>query len=201
MLSSTKGRIQRGPPPKKVLTDSNLRKYGLPALERDFDNRCAYSMQHRSRAGGSGMLMEVDNFDPTIKGRDRHRYDNLFLASRYCNGKKHGNWPSQEQQALGIRFLNCCQEQDYGKHIFEDPTTHHVLGVTPEGRYHVRMLDLNAPHLVAERRDRAEYHKLLFEERKIVKESDAAIHAFHVLERQLQYMIPAILPPPTTPSA
>jgi len=48
---------------------------------------------------------------------------------------------------------------DYGKHIFEDPVTHQVFGVTPAGRYHVRHCDLNDDLYVAERRDRAEIGK------------------------------------------
>lgn len=192
MSNSTKGRIQRGPPPKKVLTDSNYRKYALEPLERDFENRCAYSMQHKRLAGGSDISMEIDHFDPTIKGRDRHQYSNLFLAVRHCNNRKLDWWPSPEERRMGLRFLNCCLEQDYGEHIFENPDTHRVFGVTPAGKYHVRILDLNAPHFVEERRTRTEYRKLLFENRKIVKETDAAIHAFHLLKKQLAYMIPPI---------
>jgi hypothetical protein len=149
-------------------------------------------MQHRRRAGGSAMLMEIDHFDPTIKGRPRHRYDNLFLASRFCNNRKQANWPTEEARAKGVRFLNCCIERDYDEQIFEDPATHRVFGVNPAAVYHVRMLDLNAPHLIQERSDRTEYRKLLFEDRKIVKESEAAIHAFHILEAQLGYLIPPI---------
>ncbi|MDQ3119168.1 MAG: hypothetical protein M3Q89_06315 [Verrucomicrobiota bacterium] len=192
MSNSTKGRIRRGPPPEKVLTDANYRKYALPALRRDFADRCAYSMQHRNRAGGSEMLMEIDHFDPTLKNRQRHRYSNLFLASRYCNNKKQGQWPSREARAKGVRFLNCCKEQDYGEHIFENPVTHQLAGVTPAGRYHIRMLDLNAPHLIAERAERSEFHRLLYVERKIVKESAAAMHAFHEIKRQLDFLIPLI---------
>jgi len=142
------------------------------------------------------MLMEIDHFDPTLKGRIRHRYSNLFLASRYCNNKKHGNWPSPEAQSKGVRFLNCCREQDYGEHIFEDPGTHQVVGVTPAGKYHVRILDLNAPHLVDERAERSRLRKLLYQDRKIVRESSAAMRAFHVLETQLGYLIPMIPPLP-----
>jgi 5-methylcytosine-specific restriction endonuclease McrA len=130
-------RVKRGPGPPKVLTDSNYRKYALPALERDFQERCAYSMQHKRKAGGSSIVMEIDHFDPTIKGRDRHRYENLFLSTRHCNNKKQGNWPTDDEQARGIRLLNCCAEQDYGVHIFEDTSTHHLVGVTPQGRFHI----------------------------------------------------------------
>jgi hypothetical protein len=192
-----KGRIQRGPAPAKLLTDSNYRKYAFPALQRDFGDRCAYSMQHRRRAGGSMMLMEIDHFDPTLKGRKRHRYSNLFLASRYCNNKKRGNWPSPAAVARGVRFLNCCEEQDYGEHIFEDPATHRLVGASPAGKYHVRVLDLNAPHLVEERAERARLRKLLYEDRKRVKETIAAMRAFRILQTELGYLIPTI---PATPS-
>jgi HNH endonuclease len=196
MSNSTKGRVQRGSAPARVLTDANYRKYALPALKRDFKDRCAYSLQHQRRAGGSPMSMEIDHFDPTIKGRDRHCYENLFLSTRYCNNKKHGNWPTDEQQARGVRFLNCCNEVDYGEHIFEDPDTYELVGVTPEGRYQIRTLDLNAAHFVDERRLRTQIRQLLFEEHKIVKESDAAIRVFHILKTELNYLIPPIEPPP-----
>ena len=138
------------------------------------------------------MLMEIDHFDPTLKGRARHRYENLFLASRFCNNRKRKNWPSPAARALEVRFLNCCREIDYGKHIFEDTASHRVFGVTPAGKYHITMLDLNAPHLVDERRNRSELRSLLFDKQKIVRRSAAAIQVFHVLEKQLEYMIPPI---------
>lgn len=195
MSNFTRGRVQRGSPPTKVLTDANYRKYALPALERDFSDRCAYSLQHKRQAGGSPMSMEIDHFDPTIKGRDRHRYENLFLSTRHCNNKKHGNWPTPEQQARGVRFLNCCVEVDYGEHIFEDPSTHELVGATPEGKYHIRTLDLNAAHFVDERRLRTQVRKVLFEEHKLVKESGAAMRVFHILRTELNYLIPPIPAP------
>jgi hypothetical protein len=139
------------------------------------------------------MLMEIDHFDPTIRGRERHRYDNLFLSSRYCNNKKQGNWPNAIERLLqGVRFLNCCEEIDYGKHIFEDPETHRVFGTTPAGKYHVRTLDLNAPHLVEERAERAHYRTLLYKARKRVKQPREAVEAFRILKRQIAYLIPPI---------
>lgn len=138
------------------------------------------------------MLMEIDHFDPTIPGRARNRYENLFLSSRFCNGRKQGNWPDAADQAKGVRFLNCCEELDYGQHIFEDPDTHCVFGVTPAGKYHVRILDLNAPHLVEERAERARYRHLLYKARKLVKQPESAVEAFRVLKTQLDYLIPEI---------
>lgn len=46
-------------------------------------------------------------------------------------------------------------------HILEDPETHEVVGVTREGIYHVRNCDLNAPHLVQERKQRTQLWDLI----------------------------------------
>jgi hypothetical protein len=138
------------------------------------------------------MLMEIDHFDPTIKGRKRHVYANLFLASRFCNNRKQGNWPSDAERSQGIRLLNCCEETDYSEQIFEDEKTHRVFGTNAAARYHIRVLDLNAPHLVEEREERAKLQRLLFQDRKRVNESEAALRAFGLLKVQLQYMIPNI---------
>ena len=97
--------------------------------------------------------MEVDHFDARLKKEVQQKYENLFLASRHCNGAKRDR-PTAKERALGLRFINPCKEWDYGKHIFEDKKTHQLVGVTPEGIYHIRCCDLNAPHLVEERRDR-----------------------------------------------
>jgi hypothetical protein len=81
--------------------------------------------------------MEIDHFNPLLKGFERHRYENLFLATRHCNGAKSDTWPSKVARKRGIHFLNPCQELDYGVHIFEHPITHRLIGVTPSGDFHI----------------------------------------------------------------
>lgn len=127
---------------------------------KDFGERCAYSMQHTNRAGGV-KCMEVDHFNPRRKREKYQNYDNLFLATRHCNGAKSDRWEKNKDRERGARFLNCCEEMDYDVHIFEDPETHEVVGVTREGIYHVRNCDLNAPHLVQERKQRAQLWDLI----------------------------------------
>ena len=125
MSNSKKGRIVRGPPPSKRLKRHAYRD-ALPELLRDFGSRCAYSMQHERAAG----LLEVDHFDPRLKKALIQDYENLFPASRHCNGKKGSHWPTKTESANGCRFLNPCKEIDYGKQIFENPTTHELIGTT-----------------------------------------------------------------------
>ncbi len=157
MSTSTKSRVVRKPIPRKF-TESTYRKARLFLL-RNFDWRCAYSLQHVDRVGLK--CMEVDHFNPLLRGASRNKYSNLFPATRHCNGSKGQHWPSTKLRKTGIRFLNPCEEHDYGVHIFENPITHELLGVTPAGIYHIRYCDLNAPHLVLERKERAKLREVL----------------------------------------
>lgn len=197
MSSSTTPRVVRGPAPVKRLTRRNYRKAALAALRRDFQDRCAYSCQHVNRAGGL-KCMEIDHFDPRLKGKFIQIYQNLLLATRHCNGAKGDNWPNRADQALGLRFLNPCAEPDYGEHLVEDDATHRLVGVTPAGRFHIRMLDLNAEHLVAERRERTEFYELLTRAAFTLKRSRSEVDVADLvsaLRRQVEEMIPLF---PTT---
>jgi len=146
-------RVRRKHDPDRTFSRAGYRK-ARQLLREDFQNRCAYSMLHEDFAGGAG-AMNIDHFDPRRKSDFLQRYDNLFWASRECNGRKHKHWPTDEQQLLGIRFLDCTKELDYGVHIFEDPRSNEVWGATPAGRYHVRILNLNASVFVRLRKLRA----------------------------------------------
>lgn len=110
-------------------------------------------MQHHSRSGS----LEVDHFDPRKKKSLIQDYDNLFPASRHCNGKKSDTWPSKLELAAGCRFLNPCEEMDYGEQIVENPQTHELVGLTPAAKWHIRVCGLNADHLIQERRRRTEH--------------------------------------------
>jgi len=155
MASPSEPRIHRGPGPAGNLRDYNYRRRALPSLLRDFQKRCAYSMRHARFADGEER-MEVDHFNPKLRGSARHRYENLYLSCGHCNRKKSDYWPTPAEERKGIRLLDPCAEQDYGTHIFEDPRTHLLTSTTPAGRYHITILDLNAPTFVQERAERAE---------------------------------------------
>lgn len=204
MPSSTTPRIVRGPAPKKTYTDGSYRK-AIEYLLRDTGGRCAYSMQHEQLAGGR-KCMEVDHFKP--KGKNRHRYANFLPATRHCNGAKSQTWPTIAEQRAGLRFLNPTIEQDYGLHIFEDATTHELIGATSEGRFQIEMCDLNAPHLVRERKDRSDIKKVLENTpvtvAGVVNPSakgfmgalDALSASLRALQKELALKIPPIPPPP-----
>lgn len=190
--SSKKPRVKRGRPPKKPIKRS---KYAscLPELLRDFADRCAYSMQHRERAG----KLEVDHFDPRLKKELIQAYENLFPASRHCNGKKSNHWPTKEELAAGCRFLNPCEEPDYGEQIFEDAHTHMLVGTTPAARWHIRMCGLNASHLIDERKRRTGHLDVL--SKKAVRVRTLHNDLVDLIKRyrqEVDLMIPPIPAPP-----
>ncbi len=152
----TQGRVKRGPAPMVQLKRASYRK-ALPELRRDFEDRCAYCMRHI----GTETDMQIDHFDPRQKNDKVQVYANLFLADAHCNGAKHDIWPTLDEQAEGCRFLNCCDEYDYGNVIFEDPQTHELIGTTPAAKYHIDIIDLNDPGLINERKTRAEIRRRL----------------------------------------
>lgn len=177
--------VRKESPPKFRISHVSYRKY----LERDFGDRCAYSGQRPSRAG----RLEIDHHNPLLKGNARNNYENLFLATRHCNGKKGQRWPSADLLAQEIRFLNPCIELDYGHHIFEDPETFDLWGNTRAGKYHIAMLDLNHPTLVSERRQRAKYRKDILAAGifSLTGSATAAKEALKDLRFEVEEMIPS----------
>ena len=141
--------------------------------------------------------MEVDHFNPTLR-QGRHAYVNLIPAFARCNNSKRKKWPNRALRKAGIRFLDPTKEQDYGVHIFENPLTNHLEGVTPAGRYHIDMLDLNNESFVFERRMRAEYLKKKRESPELFDGSfTEGREAMELFERVMETYIPMIPPPPT----
>lgn len=185
-------RVVRNDPGIRI-TKSNYRKKALCYLLNDFENRCAYSMEYVAEQA------EIDHFDPNKKKDRVQDYSNLFPASRHCNGKKGSTWPTAEMQSMGIRFLDCTKEHDYGECLFEDPETHELVGITPAAKWHILRLDLNAPFLVRKRRQRSHLRDSL--SRCPVKmrgqfKASAFLKQMKICHELLDEMIPEIPPPP-----
>jgi hypothetical protein len=107
---------------------------------------------------------KIDHFFPTAKGGPWTAYTNLFLACDRCNQHKSDNWPDLNARMAGVRYLNCCEEFDYGEHIFEGENGV-VFSDTVPGRYHIVMLKLNRPDLV----------RLRLARTKVVQEIEQAV--------------------------
>jgi hypothetical protein len=153
-------------------------------------------MRHIQIAGGDRQ-MEVDHFNPTLKDPARNRYRNLMLATRLCNLMKRDRWPRKSESQQGLRLLNPCTEQDYGKHIFENPVTHELVGVTPAGRFHIDACDLNHPTFIWEREQRSEFLRIKAKQPALFSGSYPEIlDLIRLVQRQFDLFIPPIPAPP-----
>lgn len=187
----SKGRVKRGPAPSVVLKRTTYRK-ALPELRRDFDDRCAYCM----RRIGTKSDMHIDHFDPRKKNDKIQVYANLFLSDEHCNCAKSNMWPTDEEIAQGYRFLNCCEEVDYGNVIFEDPKTHELVGTTSAAIYHIEAIDLNDPGLIAARKSRSEVANCIrFLQARLEKDLDVAPMLARI-QAEASNSIPSIPAPP-----
>lgn len=148
--------------------------------------------------GGGETAMHIDHFNPHLPKHVRNNYENLFLASCHCNINKNDYWPEKEDLDRGVRYLNPCEEQDYGNHIWEDPKTFEVWSHTPAGKYHIRMMKLNSPTLIRERRLRHELRSVsegpgIFEYTGPKGETEKKIIAgLKYAKDRLKYAIPPI---------
>lgn len=176
--------------PKKKYNLSNYRS-ALPLLLEDFKDRCAYSLMHVKMVSERGM--HIDHFDPRQKNRSP--YSNLFPAYGICNMAKGESWPTAKERRQGMRFLNPCEEKDYDQVIFEEPSTHLLIGTTPAARYHIDMLDLNNPSLVEHRLERTKLAEIA--NKMVVAGSRALADTAGALEiiGQLQKIIATKIPP------
>ena len=147
---------------------------------------------------------EIDHFKPTSKGGPHTAYHNLFLACGRCNHHKWDWWPGESEQARGVRYLNCCEEWDYGKHLFEraDGT---LASTSPAGEYHIWRIRLNRPDLVSLRLRRRRLLERLRSENVqtdiVFGPTTLAVFCskFAELEEQLNKLIPEIPGPPEAP--
>jgi hypothetical protein len=139
--------------------------------------------------------MEIDHFNPILREAVRNRYSNLYLSSGHCNRRKSDYWPTEAMKREGIRLLDPCAEMDYGEHIFEDPNSHLLVGVTPAGRYHIRVLDLNAETFVSERQQRA-----ICRATRVLEFNgdpwEILAASLAVMQQLVDALIPCIPPPP-----
>ena len=143
---------------------------------------------------GGYKSMDVDHFSP--RGKGRHLYTNLLVATRHCNGAKSDLWPSTYQKAKGIYLINPYTEQDYGMHLFEDPVTHEIVAITHAGFYQIFVLDLNAPHLVKERAERARISDRLQGGAVFNGAIPSVLVCLQELKRRMEACIPMIPSPP-----
>ena len=93
--------------------------------------------------------MTVDHYRPVSAGGDDID-DNLVYACTRCNLYKSDFWPTANEHAAG-QFVLHPSRDSLSSHIRDNEPTGELLPLTETGRFHVTLLDLNRPQLIAQR--------------------------------------------------
>ncbi len=113
-----------------------------PFLRFDFQFRCAYCEMTEGYLRG-----------PDVFGADHFRpykqfpaldciYDNLYYCCNKCNSYKGTSWPTAEQQAKGLTFVDPCAEDPYAVH-FRIDSFGAASPLSEAGKYSLRIIRLN----------------------------------------------------------
>ena len=152
-------------------------------------------MRHVENSGGK-RHMDVDHFDPKLRGKKRNAYANLMLATHHCNMMKNATW-TKVTAGGPVKLINPCEESDYGVHLFEDPVTHELVGITERGRLQIDTMDLNHPTFVRERRERSAYLAVKRSAAVFIKGSfSELLSALAIADTAYERCIPEIPEPP-----
>jgi hypothetical protein len=146
-------------------------------VRRRYGNRCGV---HEEDVGGE---LTVDHFRPLIAGMDESD-DNLVYACHRCNLYKGDFVPTHVDLANGWRVVHPIRD-NYAEHIRENATTGELEALTATGRFHVILLHLNRPALIAFRR-RKRLRELLAEKQRLLENENS--HLREIVRAQAAYL-------------
>lgn len=130
-----------------------------------YQRTCGYCGVTEVMVGGE---LTLDHHQPrAANGGDDQ--NNLVYACIRCNQYKGDFWPDDADLAQGRCVLHPGFD-DVSLHLVEDEVTGQLRGLTPTGVFHITLLRLNRPQLVA--------HRLACRLQKILEEK------VHLLEQQ-----------------
>ena len=115
-------------------------------LRTDFQYRCAYCLTHEFHNGGVANFA-IDHHRPrhgTYAISDlANEYTNLYWACNECNQNKANQWPSPQEEAMGLRWIDPCEA--WGNHDlhWKISPDGEIQWLTPEGQYTIKKLMLH----------------------------------------------------------
>lgn len=167
-----------------------MRHPEFESVRRRYQYACGYCGVTEAAAGGE---LTIDHYRPRAAGGGDDD-DNLVYACVKCNQYKGEYWPHPEDMAQDRRVLHPLLD-DLHAHLSQDEQTGHFQTLTETGRFHITLLRLNRPQLVAHRLARrlervlTEKQQLLEQQLAELRKTIAAQERYiATLEDQLKYM-------------
>lgn len=141
---------------------------------------CGYCGVSEIESGGE---LNVDHYRPTSHGGAEDD-DNLVYCCPRCNLNKSGFWPSTDDLRLQRRVLHP-QQDNFAEHLQFNARTGEINALTETARFHIALLHLNRPALVANRLQK-HLAALLLETQKALEGENAHLRA--TIRAQEEYL-------------
>jgi hypothetical protein len=119
-----------------------------------------------------GGELTLDHYRPRVAGGS-DELNNLVYACMKCNQYKSDFWPDDGDLVQGRRLLQPGIDA-VAVHLVEDEATGQLLGLTPTGVFHITVLRLNRPQLVAHRLARR-LQRILEEKIRLLEQQNAEL--------------------------
>ena len=143
-----------------------------------YESRCGYCGVHENDAGGE---FTVDHFTPTSAGGEDGG-DNLVYCCFRCHLFK-ADFHATKSDIEAARVLLHPKRDDEKQHIRVNESTGHFEPLSTTGQFHIALLRLNRPALVAYRRRR--YQALLDERGELLAAQNRELRAIIAAQQKL----------------
>ncbi len=141
----------------------------LDEIRRTYEYKCGYCEVHESEVGSE---LTLDHYQPrSADGTDE--VDNLVYARVKCNQYKGEYWPTTAEKNAGLYVLHP-RRHSVTTHLRQNEASAELESLTNTGAFHVRLLRLNRPPLVAHRLARRAVK--IQQQRLLLLEAEATQH-------------------------
>lgn len=151
------------------------------AVRERFAYRCGYCGVSEADTGGE---LTVDHHQPSSAGGDESDKNLVYCCSR-CNLYKGDFWPTAADITRGWRILHP-SEDDLTHHLRLSQRTAEIEPLTETGRFHIALLQLNRPALVAHRLQKR-LLMLLAEKEQLLQTENVQLRA--TIRAQEEYLV------------
>lgn len=156
-----------------------------------YASRCGYCEVSEADVGGS---LTVDHFQPSSAGGTDNE-DNLVYACFKCNQYKGPFVPNETDVREGHRVLHP-RNDPVDEHTRFNDQTGLLEGLTPTGRFHIALLQLNRPALVQHRLQRCMAKWLMLRHEMLEDEVAMLTSTITGLELHISRLERLLEPPP-----
>jgi hypothetical protein len=152
----------------------------IESIRRRYQYACGYCGVTEVDVGGE---LTIDHYRPRSAGGDDDEA-NLVYACARCNQYKGNFWPDPGCMARQQRVLHPLLD-DLPVHLVEDEQTGRLKALTETGRFHIALLRLNRPQLIAHRLAR-KLLSVLDEKQRLLEQQNVDLR--RMIEAQENYI-------------